>query len=580
MPGQTANTHRAFTPRWPMALALMTAARCADTAAGTGPATLVPWSLAAHERGSLDEPVTPPSTAPPAAPCGPCARPCEVGFSCVAEACTPVSGDGPRLLLPASLGRVTTRRPTLRWRLPPGADGARVEVCVDRACERVVARMAVDGSAAQPAEALVPGVYFWRVFPRIHGEYSGKASHTWSFVVRAVDASVDTSFGHLTDVNGDGFADVLLRGAEDRPTGVHLGGLDGPQRRADVMLPASLDGLTARVGSVGDVNGDGFADLLLSASVNGVITRAMLLPGAARPDPARAIELTSAAPWPRTLTGAGDLDGDGFADLLGLDPPRDGAAGRVRVWYGAPRGVHPAPRALLETAPDSGIGHASAAFGDLNGDALPDLLLGAPTHGEGQGRAVAWLNGRCADGALVDLGRMQDLGGRLGDSVALSADADGDGFVEAVVAAPFSLSDQGRSRVQVFPGAAEPISPEAGATLAFAGTQTEGIRLLPGGDYNGDGYSDLVVWMRNEQRGPSLRVFPGGGAGLASATPRVIYPQEFGATETALSAAFVGDTDRDGFDDLLVRLTPGVVFIARGGPDGLRIAQTPNLELP
>ncbi|MFO0628116.1 MAG: hypothetical protein U0325_21250 [Polyangiales bacterium] len=173
-------------PRW-LILTLLTAARCADTAAGTGPVSLVPWSLAAQAHGALDEaPVSTPP--PPATPCGACARICEVGFECAAETCTPVNGDAPRLLLPASLGRVTTRRPTLRWRLPAGADGARVEVCADRPCERIVARMTADGDAARPAEALDPGVYFWRVFPRIRGEYSGKASHTWSFVVRAVDA--------------------------------------------------------------------------------------------------------------------------------------------------------------------------------------------------------------------------------------------------------------------------------------------------------------------------------------------------------------------------------------------------------
>lgn len=566
-----------------MALALIIVARCADTPDGEGPVTLVPWSLGASATAAIDEPdarVPPPAETPAPIPCGPCARPCEPGFSCAEETCTPIYGDSPRLLLPASLGRVTSQRPTLRWRLPAGADGARVEVCLDRGCERVVARMAVDGAAARPDEALARGVYFWRVFPRINGQYAGKASHTWSFVVRAADAAVDTSFGRLTDVNGDGFADVLLRDVESRPTGIYLGGLDGVSRRADVRIPPTLDGLVARVASVGDVNGDGFADLLVTASVDGRVAHAVLLPGAARPDPARAVRLTSAAPWPRSLTGAGDLDGDGFGDLLGLDPPQNGEGGRVRVWYGTPRGVHPSPRTLLLTAPDSGMAQTVASLGDLNGDALPDLLFGAPAHGDGQGRAVSWINGRCADGALVDLGRMTAPGGRLGDSVALSADADADGYVEAVVAAPFSLADRDRSRVLVFPRAAAPEPPEVEASFAYAGAQTEGIRLVPGGDFNGDGFSDLVVWMRNEQRGPSLRVYPGGAAGLRAATPRVIYPQEFGATETALSASLAGDTDRDGFDDLLVRLAPGQALIARGGPEGIRIAPTPLLEFP
>lgn len=572
-------TVRSTAARWALVAGVAASARCADMGLATGSATEeVPWGLGTTAAWDLTE--RPAEAPPPLPPCGPCQRACEVGFACVASACTPMSGNAPRLLLPASLGRVTSQRPTFRWLPPMDAEGSRLQVCVDRACLRTVALVETDRPEAQLPDALPAGVYFWRVFPRVNGQYSGKASHTWSFSVRAVSAPVDTSFGRMNDLNGDGFSDVLLNLGPSRPAPVYFGGVDGPSLRPDVVLPAMVDGLTARYGAGGDLNGDGFADLLLTTPGIAGIGALVLLPGGTRLTQERAVVLRSTERWPRSLHSAGDLDQDGYGDLVGVDPEREGAPTRYRVWFGTAQGVNPTPKLLLTAAPGSGLGHAIATTGDLNGDSLPDLLLGAPTHGDGQGRAAVWFNGRCEPGTLLELGAMRDLGGRMGDAVGVAADADGDGFVEALVAAPFTASDFNRSRVHVFPGSADRMADAATTSLALRGAQTEGVRLIPGGDFNGDGYSDLVVWTRAEMRGPSIAIYAGSPAGLEAMTPRVVYPQEFGAVETAISVGLAGDTDRDGFDDLVVFLAPGQVLVARGSRQGLRVGPTPFFTLP
>jgi hypothetical protein len=166
--------------------------------------------------------------------------------------------------------------------------------------------------------------------------------------------------------------------------------------------------------------------------------------------------------------------------------------------------------------------------------------------------------------------------GRLGDALHLAGDFNGDGLADPVAAMPFAPHHDGRGRVLVFRGA-EPLTHTR--VLPFAGPQLEGLRL-GAADLDGDGHTDLVAWLHNELRGPALHVFHGGPAGLAPTPTLVVYPQGFGAVETALAFAVAGDTDRDGHDDLVVYLGPGEVLLARGGPRGLVVAPGPLLTLP
>jgi len=226
--------------------------------------------------------------------CGACNRACGTGWSCVMRACACPAGqhpvgtvcvadDAPRPLAPISLGDVTQRRPTLRWALPAGIDGAVVELCRDRACTMILETLRVTGTSARPTADLPPrSTVFWRMRGRAGAVERSGASPTWIFHVPAASAStaVDTSFNPHFDINGDGFDDVVVgtRGTvPGRPSragtaSVYYGSATwtqpaaGTARTPDRLLEGAWgDWFGWSVASAGDVNGDGYVDLIVGA---------------------------------------------------------------------------------------------------------------------------------------------------------------------------------------------------------------------------------------------------------------------------------------------------------------------------
>src|SRR5260221_1961915 len=81
---------------------------------------------------------------------------------------TPSEIPTPRAIAPLSGATVTQAAPTLRWALRVG-DGARVEICAERACTTVQMQFDANGTSARVPAPLGPGVHFWRVFGRDAG---------------------------------------------------------------------------------------------------------------------------------------------------------------------------------------------------------------------------------------------------------------------------------------------------------------------------------------------------------------------------------------------------------------------------
>jgi hypothetical protein len=173
----------------------------------------------------------------------------------------------PRPILPQSVSRVTSQRPSFRWALPEGTTGARVEVCADRCCTRVLAMIEAEGTTVRPTEALPPGVVYWRMFGRRAGATGSRASYTWEFEVRRRDTPVDSSWGTIRDFTGDGYDDVLLfagRGIRDLDTSdlfIAEGSATGPRPLRSVgPVPITY----APWARIGDFDGDGRADFCYS----------------------------------------------------------------------------------------------------------------------------------------------------------------------------------------------------------------------------------------------------------------------------------------------------------------------------
>ena len=180
-------------------------------------------------------------------------------------------------------------------------------------------------------------------------------------------------------------------------------------------------------------------------------------------------------------------------------------------------------------------GTAVASAGDVNGDGYGDVLVGAPGYNNGAGEegAVFVYHGSAA--GLSTTANWRAVASRakaaFGFSVATAGDVNGDGYDDILVGAPGPETDeQGRGRVSVYHGSASGLSTTANwraernqAHAVF------GTSVASAGDVNGDGYRELVIgapWFDaagNDESGAAV-VYPGGAAGSEAAPARTAAP--------------------------------------------------------
>lgn len=483
-----------------------------------------------------------------------------------APAPPPAPPPPPRIrgIAPGSTSLVTSARPTLRWSLPESADGALVELCKDRDCKGTLASFHAVGQSARPEKALPAGVVFWRVTAMRGDAKLPLVSKTWSFHVGKRSAPIDASWGSTFDVDGDGFADVLTGTCAPEKAGagavfLRRGGPKG------LSAPTALgragergdrgEGTFAGDSSpAGDLDGDGFADLV---SGDAQAKQAFVHWGSG--EEGRALASATAVPAPPGFVllgapfGAGDVNGDGFADLGAIvSADRDEWLLLLR---GSSDGI------ALDGAPIALDGASEAApAGDLNGDGYADVIVGLP-HVDPPGAIRVYYGGPRG------LGAPQTIVGpegswHFGQTVASAGDLDGDGYADVAVGVEHDCSCSGDAySVYVFRGG---VAGLATKPIELRGKNGGGLgaALAGAGDVDGDGFADLLAGAPGEDRALLYR----GGAQGPSPWPIALGPAArfgdgFGAVVTS-----AGDVDGDGLDDVVVSSwQANVVALFRGG---------------
>jgi hypothetical protein len=428
--------------------------------------------------------------------------------------CTPPGGL--RLLAPLSGSTVTAPQPRLR--LVPGfTDDVDVQVCRDRACTQVFWEQVVAGAEVTP-DVLPTGYWFWRA--RSVGPTDGGWTSAWEFRVRhrspAYAPQVNTAAEPFNDFNGDGYPDVMV-GEE-----IIFGGASGvPVVEAVAPTDSFLTLPFPTFTPPGDLNGDGFTDfaslyrtmdfepigLIQLGSPQGLqasTSQVDLFPGH------YPLEVDE------TPVGVGDVDGDGYGDMVWS---RRYGGYLIR---GCAGGTAPGPWAFLSSEETAG---RSTLAGDVNGDGLWDIVYIADQYANVYLGTTGTPRGVSAGHALPG---------------ALMADLNGDGYSDL-------YTMEGTEPPKVFFGG-------PGGLTATGGNADLPIQIDGFGDFDGDGYLDLVSWTIGNVR-------YGGVSPFAPSAHSAAVPIALGGA--------VADLNADGFDDLLLSVDGTSWELLLGSADGL-----------
>ncbi|MCX8019315.1 MAG: FG-GAP-like repeat-containing protein [Chitinophagaceae bacterium] len=383
------------------------------------------------------------------------------------------------------------------------------------------------------------------------------------------------------DVNGDGYDDVIAgawlydNGETDEGAAfIYHGSISGINTSPALMIESNQAGagFGSSVSSAGDVNGDGYSDIIVGAFLysnpENQEGRVYVYHGSAsgvNSTPAATMESNQNGAWFGFVSSAGDINGDGYSDVIAGAPLYDfdlTDEGGAFLYYGSSTGINTNPAVSLEgNQTDSYFGLSISAAGDVNGDGYGDIIIGAPLHDNGQtdeGRIYIYHGSSTGISSTPSATRESDINSAgFGRSVSSAGDVNGDGFSDVIIGAPgYSNNETEEGAAYLFHGSSSGISTSADLILESNQNNANfGICVSSAGDVNGDGYNDIIIGAEYYDNGQNNEgrafIYHGSPSGINSGNFYFIESNQNGAL-FGVSVSSAGDVNADGFSDILV----------------------------
>lgn len=366
---------------------------------------------------------------------------------------------------------------------------------------------------------------------------------TWEGTTLNANISVSSA----GDVNNDGYDDVVAvrsRNVEEIGQADIFFGGENMDNIADVTITKQTINFGCSVSLAGDVNNDGYDDIIIGAKGYSGKGNAYIYYGGLNMDNIEDIILSGenfGDNFGHSVANAGDVNGDGFDDVVvgAIDNSDD--TGRAYIFYGDTDMDITAD--VIMSGEESGnfFGWSVSFAGDVNNDGFDDVIIGANKYLSSTGRAYIFCGGANMDNIADVTITGNATSEQLGRSISGAGDINNDGYDDVIVGA-IDYSNV------YYGGLSMDNTPDA----ILTGNSNFGYSVSSGGDINNDGYNDLIVGASgyySDNRGHTYIYY---GNTLISDTPNVTLTGESTYNHFGYSVSSAGDVNNDGYDDAIV----------------------------